>query len=56
MLNKLKEHLKMPSTWRGIFVGAGLFGYVFAPEQQEAITIGTMTLIGFIEIIRKEEI
>lgn len=55
MLKRLKEYLKMPSTWRGVFMGAGLFGFVLLPEQQEAVTVSTMTLIGLIEILRKEE-
>ncbi len=55
MLNSLKEYMKMPSTWRGVFMGLGLLGVSFVPEQKEAIISTSLGLIALIETFRKEE-
>ena len=49
------ERLREPSTWRGLAALATAFGLKAAPEMQEAV-IGTgLTVIGLINVIRKEK-
>lgn len=55
MLEKLKDYLQMPSTWKGIFMGLGLAGVILVPEQKEAVIATSVSLIGLIEIFTKEE-
>lgn len=46
--------LKQPSTWRGIFLLIGLFGFHLRPELQEAIINAVVGVLALIEVIRNE--
>lgn len=50
ILTRLTE----PSTWRGIISLATSFGIVLRPELQSAIIAAGLSLIGLVNIIRKE--
>ena len=54
-MNWLLRRCKEPSTWRGIFVLAGLFGYSLDPELQNQLIISVTALIAAIEIFRAEK-
>ena len=47
--NRLKE----ASTWRGLFVLAGVFGLKIAPELQNEIITAVGVIYSFINIFRK---
>jgi hypothetical protein len=46
--------LKQPSTWRGIFVLAGLCGWRLHPDLQDALITAILAALALIEIIRNE--
>ena len=50
----LLERLKEPSTWRGLFALLTAVGLKLHPEMQEAILTTGLSLIGMINVIRKE--
>lgn len=49
------ERLKEPSTWKGLTILAGLFGWYVSPDMAEAICGLVAGVIGIIEVIRKEK-
>lgn len=53
-MNWILRQLKQPSTWKGVFIVAGVIGYGIEPELQEQIIIAVTTIIGIIEIYRNE--
>jgi hypothetical protein len=55
-MNTILEKLKEPSTYRGLTILAGVVGIQLAPDL--AIAIGTVaaSIIGLIEILRKEKV
>jgi hypothetical protein len=53
-VNWILRQLKQPSTWKGIFLVAGVIGYGIKPELQEQIIIAVTAIIGIIEIYRNE--
>ena len=46
--------LKQESTWRGIITVATLLGWRLAPDQAEAIITAGATLVGSINIFKKD--
>jgi len=52
-MDKLKEYLKMPSTWRGIFALLGVVGVSLVPDQKEAIITAVVAGLGLYETFRK---
>jgi hypothetical protein len=48
------EHLKQESTWRGFVALAIAAGVTIAPELQEAIIALGLTIIGLINVIKKD--
>lgn len=56
ILSKLAGKLREPSSWRGIFLLAGIMGYSVAPELQEYITGAVVSGLGIIEWVRKEKV
>lgn len=54
-MNWIIRRLKEPSSWRAIFLLAGIAGYSVAPELQEHIMIGVGAALSAIEFIRKEK-
>jgi hypothetical protein len=46
--------LKQESTWRGIITVATLLGWRLAPDQAEAIITAGATLVGSINILKKD--
>jgi hypothetical protein len=54
-MNWLLCRCKEPSTWKGLFVLAGLLGYSFDPELQNQLIISVTALIAAIEIFRAEK-
>ncbi len=52
--NFLIGRLKEPSTWRGIIAVVTAFGIALNPEQVAAIVTAGVSLIGMIEVFRKE--
>ena len=46
--------LKQPSTWRGVFILAGLLGFKLQPELQDAITTAVIAALALVEVIRNE--
>lgn len=53
-MNWIINRFREASSWRGLIILSGIFGYAIKPEMQEyIITIGT-SAIALIEIIRKE--
>jgi len=54
IMDKLKEYLKMPSTWRGIFALLGVVGVSLMPEQKEAVITAAVAALGLYEAFRKE--
>lgn len=49
----LIERIKEPSTWRGIILLLTAFGCNISPEQQEAIIMVGLALVGFLGAITK---
>jgi hypothetical protein len=52
ILTRLRE----PSTWRGIFMVLTSFGIYLQPDQTAAITAFGLSLVGLINIFRKEQV
>lgn len=48
------DRLGEVSTWKGVSILAGLFGLVVAPDQLEIIGAAIVSIVGAIEMIRKE--
>ncbi len=48
------RQLKQPSTWKGLFVVAGIVGYKIDPSLQEQIIIAVTAILAAIEIYRNE--
>lgn len=48
------DRLGEVSTWKGLSILAGLFGVVVAPDQLEIIGASIVSIVGAIEMIRKE--
>jgi hypothetical protein len=46
--------LAQPSTWRGIFMLIGVFGWHLKPELQDAIVTAMVSAMALIEVIRDE--
>ena len=46
--------LKQESTWRGIITIATLLGWRLAPDQAEAIITAGASLVGTINILKKD--
>jgi len=53
-VNWFLRQAKQPSTWKGLFVLAGLLGYSLDPELQNQLIISVTALIAAIEIFRNE--
>lgn len=51
ILNRLKE----PSTWRGIILILTVFGAKLEPEQQEAIVLAGLGIVGLLGAFTKDE-
>jgi len=49
------ERLKESSTYRGLAIVGGIVGVNIAPDLAVAIGTAVMSIIGLIEIIRKEK-
>lgn len=48
------KYLKQPSTYRGLAVVLGAFGFFISPESAEAIGTVVASIIGAIEVVRNE--
>ena len=53
-MNTILARLKEPSTFRGLAILAGLFGYAIDPAQVNAIAAAVAAVIALIEVFRKE--
>ena len=53
-MNWLLRQAKQPSTWKGIFVLAGLLGYSVDPELQTQIIAFVLAGFGIVDILRNE--
>ena len=53
-MNWIIRQLKQPSTWKGIFLVAGIIGYSIDPALQEQLIIAVTAVIAAIEIYRNE--
>ena len=53
-MNWILRQLKQPSTWKGLFVVAGIVGYKIDPSLQEQIIIAVTAILAAIEIYRNE--
>ena len=53
-MNNILARLKEPSTFRGLAILAGLFGYAIDPAQVNAIAAAVAAVIALIEVFRKE--
>jgi hypothetical protein len=53
-MNWILRQLKQPSTWKGLFVIAGIVGYSIDPALQEQIIIAVTAILAAIEIYRNE--
>jgi len=51
---RIREHLKQPSTWKGLGVLGGLLGWGLAPEGYEVIGQAVILLVGLYEAARNE--
>jgi hypothetical protein len=49
------ERLKEPSTFRGLTIISGIAGLNLAPDQAVAIGTAVMSILGLIEVFRKEK-
>lgn len=54
-MNMIIDRLKEPSTYRGLSIILGLIGISVSPEQTNAISVAVGSVIGLIEIFRKEK-
>jgi len=50
-LNRLRE----PSTWAGVGVLLGLFGYNFAPDEAQSFVNGGVGLAGLLAVFIREK-
>lgn len=48
--------LKQPSTWRGLFIIAGVFGWRLHPDLQDALITAVLAALAVIEVIRNENV
>ncbi len=53
-MNWILRQLKQPSTWKGIFILAGIAGYSLDPELQNQIITAVIAILGIIEIVKNE--
>lgn len=51
-LSKLIEHLKQPSTIRGLITLFGVFGVCVEPSKLEEIAVAVGTVVSLYEIVR----
>lgn len=54
-METLVTYLKMPSTWRGLSLLLGVAGVAVDPNLLVEIGMAVGTIIGSIEVIRKEK-
>jgi hypothetical protein len=54
-MNNILARLKEPSTFRGLAILAGLGGIVIDPAQVNAIAAAVASVLGLIEVFRKEK-
>lgn len=50
----MMDRLQEPSTWKGLTLVAGLFGYAATPEEVEVIAGAATAVIALINIFTKE--
>ena len=55
VVNVLLEKLSENSTWRGLILVATALGVKLDPTMQEGILAAGLSLVGLINIIRKEK-
>ena len=55
-MNKVKEYLKQPSTYKGLAVLISLAGMTIAPGAVELIGAGIIAAIGIYETLRNEKV
>lgn len=51
----IMDRLQEPSTWKGLTLVAGLFGYAATPEEVEVIAGAATAVIALINIFTKEK-
>lgn len=51
----MMDRLQGPSTWKGLTLVAGLFGYAMTPEETEVIVGAATGIIALINIFTKEK-
>lgn len=54
-MNRFREMLTEPSTWRGLSILGGALGLMLAPDQWVAICTGAATIWGAVDVYRKEK-
>jgi len=54
-MNWFLRQAKQPSTWKGIFLLIGLFGYSLEPALQNEIIAAVIAIVGIIEIIQNDD-
>jgi hypothetical protein len=52
--DNVMTRLKQESTWRGLITVATLLGWRLAPDQAEAIITAGASLVGTINILKKD--
>lgn len=52
--DNVMARLKQESTWRGLITVATLLGWRLAPDQAEAIITAGASLVGTINILKKD--
>jgi len=55
IMDLIKQYMKQPSTWRGIFMLLGIAGVSFMPEQKEAIIGAALAALALYETFRNEK-
>lgn len=55
MLNWLLARLKEQSTWKGLTLILSAVGIALSPEQMAAIVTAAVSVVGVIEVFRKEK-
>lgn len=55
MLTWIKERFKEPSTYQGAATLAGAIGYTINPEAWDLIATAVLSVIGLIQMIKKEQ-
>jgi hypothetical protein len=53
IVNILLQRLSENSTWRGLILIATAVGVKLEPELQESIIVAGLSLVGFINVVRK---